>query len=231
MREIQKCQHITWQNKTFEVLKTSLNPPASKQVSYQLHKFADISERLTGNKYLIGTVAYIDNPYYTFSVLEPGTPGGCSHGYFATRSTVQKTVGNRKLGCKLATNAGYFVVSSGKCLGNVVSNGRVALTANNQQNANFGIRQDGSIVVGYIPDEEILNTTNPFRQLVSGVLWLVRNGTNYVSESKKLECSSNEDTGQMETFVNVLSARTAIGHDAAGRLVMAQVEGQTHRRG
>lgn len=231
VRDISNCQHTTWKNRTFETSKVSPVHPSSKEVSYKLHKFADITNRPTGKKYLIGTVAYVEDPYHTFSVLEPGKKGGCSSGYFATRSTVPETANNRKFGCKLAANAGYFVVSSGKCLGNVVSDGRIVQTASNQQNANFGIRQDGTIVVGYIPDEEILNTTNPFRQLVTGVIWLVRNGTNFVNESKRLECASHEDTGRMETFVNVLSARSAIGHDASGRLVMAQVEGQTHRRG
>ena len=123
------------------------------------------------------------------------------------------------------------MVASGTCLGNMVSDGRIVQTTGNQQNANFGIREDGTIVVGYIPDEEVRNTTNPFRQLVTGVVWLVRNGTNYVNESKKLECASHQDTGRMDTFVDVLSARSALGHDAQGRLVMAQVEGQTHHRG
>lgn len=231
IREIKSCQHTTWQNRTFETFKISTEAPVSEKVSYHLHKFADITERPLGKKYLVGTMAFIDQPYHTFSVLEPGGEGGCRGNYFVTRSTVQDTVKSRKSGCSLAANAGYFVVSSGKCLGNVVSDGRIVQTADNQQNANFGIRDDGTIVVGYIPDDEVKNTTNPFRQLVTGVLWLVRNGTNYVNESKKLECTTHEDTGRMDTFVDVVSARSALGHDAQGRLVMAQVEGQTHRRG
>ena len=58
---------------------------------------------------------------------------------------------------------------------------------------------------------------------MSGVIWLVRNGSSFVNESMTLECSSHEDTGRMKTFVDVISARTAIGHDADGRLVIAQV--------
>ena len=231
IREIANCQHTTWQNRTYETLEISTEPPNSEEVSYKLHKFADITERPLGKKYLVGTIAYVIDPYYTFSVLEPGSEGGCGGSYWDRRSTVQETVSSRKRGCKLAANGGYFVVVSGQCLGNVVSDGRIVQTADNQQNANFGIREDGTIVVGYIPDEEILNTTNPFRQLVTGVVWLVRNGTNYVNESKRLECSAHEDTGKMDTFVDVVSARTALGHDARGRLVMVQVEGQTHRRG
>ena len=232
IREISNCQHTTWKNRTFETFKVSTEPPSSDQVSYHLHKFADIVKRPLRKQYLVGTAAYIDNPYHTFSVLEPGKEGGCTGSYFgATRSTVEETISSRKFGCKLAANAGYFVVASGTCLGNIVSDGRIVQTTGNQQNANFGIREDGTIVVGYIPDEEVRNTTNPFRQLVTGVVWLVRNGTNYVNESKKLECASHEDTGRMDTFVDVVSARSALGHDAQGRLVMAQVEGQTHHRG
>lgn len=231
IRDISSCQHTTWQNRTFETFKLSTDAPISDKASYHLHKFADVIERPLGKKYLVGNIAFIDRPYHTFSVLEPGGAGGCRGSYFATRSTVQDTARSREGGCVLAANAGYFVVSSGKCLGNVVSDGRIVQTADNQQNANFGIREDGTIVVGYIPDDEVKNATNPFRQLVTGVLWLVRNGTNYVNESKKLECETHEDTGRMDTFVDVVSARSALGHDAQGRLVMAQVEGQTHRRG
>ena len=47
----------------------------------------------------------------------------------------------------------------------------------------------------------------------------------------KIECSENKDTGSMKTFVEVLSARSAIGHDAKGQLLLAHIEGQTHMRG
>lgn len=232
IREISSCVHTTWKNRTFETFKVSKEPPVSEEVSYQLHKFADITQRPLGPTYLVGTITYVDEPYHTFSVLEPNSEGGCSNLYYgASRSTVSNTVSDRVRGCKLAANGGYFVMVSGQCLGNIVSDGRIVQTADNQQNVNFGIREDGTIVVGYIPDEDILNTTNPFRQLVTGVIWLVRNGTNYVNESKKLECADHEDTGRMDTFVDVISARSALGHDVHGRLVMAQVEGQTHRRG
>ena len=43
-----------------------------------------------------------------------------------------------------------------------------------------------------------------------------------------MECSENEDTGSMKTFVEVLSARSAKGHNAKGQLVLAHIEGQTH---
>lgn len=233
-REVKECPHVSWANETFEVFHRVSNNtsipirPADVQVNIFADSVRDLP--LLGNltrhlrHYVVGSVALVDDPYYTLSVLEPRGKGGCAKTYFtATRSTVSSTVRNRALGCKVAVNAGYFKVTSGECLGNIVSDGRVVQTSNDEQNANFGIREDGSIVVGYIPDSEIVNSTNPFRQLVAGVLWLVRNGTNFVNESMRLECSSHEGTGRMETFANILSARTAIGHDSQGRVVIIQV--------
>ena len=131
----------------------------------------------------------------------------------------------------MAVNAGYFVVPTGVCLGNVVSEGHVVQTAKNIKNANFGIRQDGSFMTGYIPDEEVLSGEIPFKQLVSGILWLVRNGSNYVNVSMREECRNNQDTGSMKIFAECISARSAVGHDRKGRLVIAKIEGQTFKRG
>ena len=231
IRDVEECQHVSWGNSTYEEFKPTNFPQRmlKDDVSYKLHKFMDTED---GMRYIIGTIAFVEDPYYTLSVLEPSGEGGCEFKYFyGTRSSVLETVSKRKHGCKLAANAGYFSVTNAQCYGNVVSNGRVVQTAGSYQNANFGIRMDGTIVVGYLSDEEVNNKTNPFRQLVTGVVWLVRNGTNVVNESMELECSKYETTGAMETFINVRSARTAIGHDAQGRLVLAQVEGQTFRRG
>lgn len=224
-RDVKECQHVSWENRTYEEFQLDLTKPDSTTLHYDLHRFADTIERdYFRHKYVVGTISFINNPYYTFSVLEPREKGGCKKDYlYVTRSLVRETARLRTHGCKLAANGGYFTVLNGQCLGNIVSDGRVVQTANDEQNANFGIRHDGTIVVGYIPDEEIVNTTNPFRQLISGVIWLVRNGTNYVNESIHLECASHEDTGNMKTFASVVSARTALGHDDQGRLVMAQV--------
>lgn len=37
--------------------------------------------------------------------------------------------------------------------------------------------------------------------------------------------------GLFRTFVDVVSARTAVGHDAEGKLVLFQIDGQTGIRG
>ena len=227
-REISLCQHVSWKNKTYEEYHTQPSFPEVTDLQYEVHKYADTvqyeldqSLSVHRSRYLLGTIAFVKNPYYTLSVLEPSEPGGCEVKYLNTiRSTVSTTASKRKFGCKLASNAGYFSVTNGQCLGNVVADGRVVQTTADQ-NANFGIREDGTIVVGYIPEEEIVN--HSYRQLVAGVIWLVRNGTNYVNESMLLECASHQDTGAMATFVNVWSARTAVGHDKDGRVVIANV--------
>uniref|UniRef100_A0A1X7TAB2 Phosphodiester glycosidase domain-containing protein n=1 Tax=Amphimedon queenslandica TaxID=400682 RepID=A0A1X7TAB2_AMPQE len=233
-REISSCQHTRWENRTVETFKVLTTPPSGDgKLKFKMHKYADVVARTPLRKrYAVGTITFIEDPYYTLSVLEPSRKGTChQNSYYTTKATVLDTAANYEHGCRLAANGGYFTVSNGNCLGNIVSDGRLVKSANGVQNANFGIKEDGSIVVGYIPEEELHNQTNPFRQLVTGVIWLVRNGTNYVNESKIMECSDHEDTGPMDTFVNVISARSAIGHDDKGRVVLARVEGQTHVRG
>lgn len=37
--------------------------------------------------------------------------------------------------------------------------------------------------------------------------------------------------GSFHTFVDVVSARTAVGHDADGKLILFQIDGQTGVRG
>lgn len=227
-RDVASCQHEKWGNSTNDRFYLEIPVSSSSKLIYQLHRYEDKVQSEQHNvfsvnrsRYVMGSIAFISDTYYTFSVLEPSAPGGCKVKYFsASRSTVSNTVYHRLHGCSLATNAGYFSVSNGKCLGNVVSDGRIVLLSN-ELNANFGIRHDGTIVVGYIPQEEIKN--GHFRQLVSGVIWLVRNGTNYVNESMQIECATHQDTGKMSTFVNVLSARTAVGLDGHGRVVVAHV--------
>lgn len=50
-------------------------------------------------------------------------------------------------------------------------------------------------VVSYLSEEDVLDEINPFVQLVSGVVWLLRAGEVYISESEKAECSNTQETG------------------------------------
>uniref|UniRef100_A0A8D0Q751 N-acetylglucosamine-1-phosphodiester alpha-N-acetylglucosaminidase n=1 Tax=Sus scrofa TaxID=9823 RepID=A0A8D0Q751_PIG len=165
-------------------------------------------------------------PLRTFSVLEPGGPGGCAS---RRRVTVEETA--REAGCSVAQNGGFFRMDTGECLGNVVSDGRLVGNAEGLQNAQFGIRRDGTLVTGYLSEEEVLDTENPFVQLLSGVVWLIRNGSIHINESQAAECDETQETGSFSKFINVISARTAVGHDRKGQLVLFHVDGQTEQRG
>nr|XP_056722571.1 N-acetylglucosamine-1-phosphodiester alpha-N-acetylglucosaminidase [Euleptes europaea] len=166
------------------------------------------------------------DPLRTLSVLEPGGPGGCRN---RSRATVEETA---RLGkCLVAQNGGYFDMDTGECLGNVVSDGQLVQTSRGLQNAQFGIRQDGTLVFGYLSEEEVLAKENHFVQLVSGVVWLLRDGKVYVNQSRAVECSKTQNTGPFDTFINTISARTAVGHNKEGHLVLVHVDGQTGGRG
>ena len=92
------------------------------------------------------------------------------------------------------------------------------------QNANFGLRKDGSFVTGYLSREDVADPARPFEQLIAGVVWLVRNGKVYVDDALDYEQVD-------QSFADLLSARVAIGHDAGGRLVLLQFDGRSGERG
>jgi hypothetical protein len=158
------------------------------------------------------------------------------------------------MGCEVVTNAGFFNVSSGTCLGDLVSAGNVVQTSE-KHNVNFGIRS-GKFVTGYVTSDEITasasrGTHEPFDTLVSGLGWLIREGEVYVDESFQSRSppehpTSNDANSYIYSstygedmsaqtsgnqFSTLLSARTALGHDVHGRLLLLQVEGESWVRG
>ncbi|XP_056261943.1 N-acetylglucosamine-1-phosphodiester alpha-N-acetylglucosaminidase-like isoform X2 [Pseudoliparis swirei] len=174
---------------------------------------------------LYGHVTVVRDPLRTLSVVEPGGPGGCEA---SPRVTVEETA--LKAGCLYAQNAGFFNTTDDRCLGNVVSDGRLVRDSGGVPNAQFGIRRDGSLVFGYLSQQDVLDQSNPFLQLVSGVVWLLRNGELYINQSLEAECNIL-DNDVFREFVDVLSARTVVGHDAEGNVVLFHVDGQTLKRG
>ncbi|KAF4087954.1 hypothetical protein AMELA_G00076980 [Ameiurus melas] len=177
-------------------------------------------------KWVSGHITVVHDPLRTVSVLEPGGPGGCKS---FRRELVESTAKTRK--CLIAQNGGYFVTNDGQCLGNIVSDGKLVQNSGGVQNAQFGIRKDGTMVFGYLSEEEVLDRVNPFVQLVSGVVWLLRSGEVYISESLQAECAKSQETGTLQSFVDVISARTAVGHDEEGKLILFHIDGQTQTRG
>ncbi|XP_037239254.1 N-acetylglucosamine-1-phosphodiester alpha-N-acetylglucosaminidase isoform X1 [Falco rusticolus] len=223
-RHVRDCQPLKYGNITHEAWPSDNRtggPVATTRtfVSY-------IPSEGKDRKVVYGHFTFVKNPLKTFSVLEPGGTGGCqAH----RRAPVEETA---RLGkCLVAQNGGYFDMGTGECFGNVVSDGKLVRNSGGLQNAQFGIRKDGTMVFGYLSEEDVLDQANAFVQLVSGVVWLLRNGEVYVSQSQMAECGETQTTGTFEKFINVISARTAVGHDSQGHLVLVHVDGQTESRG
>ncbi|NWI89139.1 NAGPA acetylglucosaminidase, partial [Pitta sordida] len=223
-RHVRDCQPRRHGNVTHEAWPgdNSTAGPVATTRTFVSYIPAEGSER----RAVYGHLTWVRSPLRTLSVLEPGGAGGC-RGH--RRVPVEETA---KLGgCLVAQNGGYFNMTTGECLGNVVSDGKLVRNSEGLQNAQFGIRQDGTMVFGYLSEDDVLDKTNPFVQLVSGVVWLLRDGELYINESRAAECEDTQTTGTFDKFINVISARTAVGHDRQGRLVLAHVDGQTESRG
>ena len=170
-----------------------------------------IQENVLG-AWLTGRYTRVANPRTAFSVLEPVR--GCG----TLAQTSETAVAN---GCAVGVNAGFFDTGTFDCIGHVVSDGRVVQADLGSVNAHFGVRaSDSAFVTGYFDPA----TVGAYTQLVGGVGWLVRNGALFVNESAALE-------GIDRNFVDLLSARSAIGHDAEGRLIHVEFDGKTDERG
>lgn len=227
IRHVRECQHIIHGNDTYESYKgdNSTDRTVLQYFKYLSHNFKHKTSPFHIKKKLVhGHVALINNPLQTLSVLYPQNKMTCNE-WSGIRQTVSDTAKEGQ--CIFAINAGFFNTHTAGCLGNIISNGKLIHDSNGIQNANFGIRRDGSIVTGYLSEDDVTESENPFVQLVSGVGWLIRNGQIYLNESKKAECADTEETGTIERFFNVVSARSAIGHDQEGKIIILTIDGKT----
>eukprot|EP00730_Choanoeca_flexa_P002113 TRINITY_DN10918_c0_g2_i2.p1 TRINITY_DN10918_c0_g2~~TRINITY_DN10918_c0_g2_i2.p1 ORF type:complete len:520 (+),score=78.76 TRINITY_DN10918_c0_g2_i2:95-1561(+) len=184
-------------------------------------------------------VTTVLNPLNTLSVYEPGREGGCQKPYHRERVSVTSQHND----CIYASNAGFFDVSSGPsagaCFGDLISDGRT-VQLDGRHNVHFGIRTDNSIEVGYLDPQDVYGQDGaagyngskaPFKFLLTGAIWLVRDGRNYVNESMDIEDPDIQTTGNLKYFAEVQSARTALGHDALGAVKIVQWNGKTNQRG
>ncbi|CAN9513891.1 unnamed protein product [Ophioblennius macclurei] len=220
-RHVRDCQAIIHGNTTYESWPSSNHsgqPVAESKVF--------VSDVPKSSRMVYGHMTVVHDPLRSLSVLEPGGPGGCGR-----NRTVPVAETAEVVGCLYAQNAGFFNTETHACLGNVVSDGTAVQDSGGVQNAQFGIRKDGTLVFGYLSQEDVLDQSNPFVQLVSGVIWLLRNSSVYIDQSLEAECDKTQETGSLRTFVDVVSARTAVGHDAEGKLILFHIDGQTGVRG
>lgn len=115
-------------------------------------------------------------------------------------------------------------------------------------------------MVGTVTADEAQDADNPFQNLISGAGWLVRAGVNHIEASARdghLDILRNtgsggggggetsgdssgdigdddeagaEGGGWLEDVLVAKLARTAIGHDSEGRLILLQVRGGVMRQ-
>lgn len=224
-RYVRDCQRKEHGNLTHEIIhpqKTHPNFLDTKYIKYRKDKH---------DKYKYGHRTVVGDPLNMVSVLEPFSEGSCKSN---RTSSVQVTASRHN--CAVAINAGFFNpekkdVGYGKCLGNIISNGRIVQDSRGIQNACFGIRRSGAVVIGYLSEDEVLAQRDPFLQLVCGVGWVLRKGENYLEESKKAECRDTETTGPLTRFFDVVAARTLIGVDKNGHVHLVQFDGETGNSG
>ena len=103
-------------------------------------------------------------------------------------------------------------------------------------NVHFGVTSDGRYFVGHVNHSLLVQHSVPsadtwhFVQLLSGVVWLLRDGRPHVQQSWQQE-EDRSTPIPAASFPTVVSARTAIGHDSRGRLMFVLVEGKTSSSG
>mmetsp|Transcript_60614 Transcript_60614/g.120091 ORF Transcript_60614/g.120091 Transcript_60614/m.120091 type:complete len:363 (-) Transcript_60614:38-1126(-) len=162
--------------------------------------------------HITGHLGKLANPASRVSLALP--PGGCG-----SRELVTVTSQEHQPRCKFAINAGYFNVHNGACIGNVISHGVIVQTVPiSEGNVNFGIK-NGKFHIGYITPQEMPG----FDMMVSGVVWLVRNGKNNVERGWKEANTTVQTSGNK--YATNLASRTAVGWDADGKLLVLQIDG------
>ena len=77
-------------------------------------------------------------------------------------------------------------MTTAECMGNLISNGELVM-ATDYKIPSFGIRSDGYFIIGYLTQDFL--KYSEIKNLVSGVIWLVRNGKNYVHTASMKEDS------------------------------------------
>ncbi|XP_021366228.1 N-acetylglucosamine-1-phosphodiester alpha-N-acetylglucosaminidase-like [Mizuhopecten yessoensis] len=127
-------------------------------------------------------------------------------------------------------NAGFFYEfgAGAGCFGNIISDGRLVRDSGGIQNAYFGIKENGDVFTGYLTEADIAK--EKFIQLVSGVIWLIRDGKVNINTSMDYECPEALPAS-IQNFSSSVSARSAVAVDRQGRVILMQVDGNTHERG
>lgn len=140
-RHVRDCQPIAHGNVTHETWAASKH---SNSPLFESNIFiSDITDDSGVHRWASGHITEVHDPLRSVSVLEPGGPGGCR---LSHRELVEHTAKTRK--CLVSQNGGFFDIDNGQCLGNVISDGKLVRSSGGIQNAQFGIRKNGTLVFG-----------------------------------------------------------------------------------
>jgi hypothetical protein len=174
----------------------SWNHPGGPDLQFSTHV------KIFNHRRVTAYLAVVGQPLGYFQVMYPALANHSCGGYLNTTQVAQQR------GCLFATNGGPFVMNQPPgqptCLGYIVANGSLVLL-DSTNNANFGLTQRGDFVMGTLSTDQVLD--GQFVQLLSGFGWLLLNGTSMVPTSG-----------------GEIAPRTAIGTDAAGRLLIFEAD-------
>lgn len=141
-RHVRDCQPIVHGNVTHETWPAHNRSASPVAVSRAF--VSNLSQKnIPPARWVYGHITVVSDPLRTVSVLEPGGQGGCQRRWLAQ---VSETARPKK--CLYAQNGGFFNTDDHSCLGNVVSDGEMVQESGGVQNAQFGIRKDGTLVFG-----------------------------------------------------------------------------------
>ncbi|KJE91657.1 hypothetical protein CAOG_02765 [Capsaspora owczarzaki ATCC 30864] len=153
----------------------------------------------------LGTVV---NPAF-FKYALPSV--GCGH-------RVNTSVTAKQNNCLFATNAGFFDVNTGACIGNIVIDGKTVEAAVTAR-VNFGLQGQRSFITGYLDQSDVQSGKYNLTQLLTGAGWLVRDGKSYLDTSRYTESLDSN-------FVTEKAPRTSIGTFANGTMAIFVVDGE-----
>ena len=132
------------------------------------------------------------------------------------RQVTSKTASEHS--CVFAINGGFFSFSAPYCLPEIRSDGHnVNIVYGNPTHPSISIDvETKQVSVGFL--ELTQDNIGDYDNVLTGVGWIVRNGTSYVSKSEDLDINSS--------FVTESAPRTGLGIYKNGTMIMLTVDGQ-----
>ena len=199
------------------------HPPAQNAVLKSVEQ-VNVQKIVLDDPYTIGHFTNLSGLSASLSLLEPAYKGSCGGDTAPRRSILESA---HQHDCVLAINANYFNESTGRCQGNIVSDGVVVRNDNHEKYPTFGLLKNGSAIMGYIAPNRLSELN--FDLAVQGMGWLLKNGENIVNKSVAEECGKwpSEAVKTLANYANLTTARAAIGTDKNGNVLIIQVDGKT----